>query len=427
MAIRILLVLFMALTLVSQAVAQSADQEVVSVVDTPDPVIPGQDITYTITLRNNGPNPAVNGGLNVNLGTNLSHVSNVPPPGFTCFVFGNSITCNTPSFAVGTVQIVIVAKLAASLVNFPDGSVSSVFFPSGTTIDPIPGNNQQTIATQWDSPQIDLSIAVTDTPDPVGPDQNIVYSVTVNQAGPDTAQNVNVNAFNNGSLRYQSISAPAGFTCTPPAVGGTPTFTCNAPTVAPGTYAFTLTVLADDGILGPSDGSVAIAFSALGTGNDTNTSNNQETEETIYRTPDADVSIAVDDLPDPVQLDGDFVYLVTMHNHGPDTASNATLSTFNNGSLRYQNIEAPVGSTCTLPAVGAAPTLSCRVTTLPAGADLAVIVTVRADEALIGPNGGTVSSSFTASSATQDPDGLDNTDTENTVVQSFRLFKDGFE
>jgi len=36
------------------ALAQSADQEVVSVVDSPDPVIPGNTLTYTITLRNNG-------------------------------------------------------------------------------------------------------------------------------------------------------------------------------------------------------------------------------------------------------------------------------------------------------------------------------------------------------------------------------------
>ncbi|AVP97454.1 hypothetical protein C7S18_09700 [Ahniella affigens] len=427
MACRLFCVLMLAMTLVTQAFAQSADQEVVSVVDSPDPVIPGQNITYTITLRNNGPNPAVNGGLNVNLSNNLTHLSNTPPPGFTCFVAGANMTCNTPSFAVGTVQIVIVARLEPALVNFPDGSVTSVFFPSGTTVDPVPGNNQQSSITQWDSPQIDLSIAVTDTPDPVGPDQNIVYSITVNQAGPNNAQNVNMNTFNNGSLRFQSINPAPGFSCTPLAVGATPTLTCNAATVPPGTYAFTLTVLADDAILGPSDGSVAIAFSAGGTGNDTNQANNQETEDTIYRTPDADLSIAVDDLPDPAQLGSDFTYLVTMHNHGPDAATNATINSFNNGSLRYQSIETPMGSTCTLPAVGAAPTISCRVSSLASGSDMAVIVTVRTDEALLGPNGGTVSTVFSAGSAIQDPDGLDNSETENTVVQSSLLFRNGFE
>ena len=66
------------------AVAQSADQEVVSVVDAPDPVVPGQNVTYTVTVRNNGPNAASAGGLNVNLANALTHLSNTPPAGFTC-------------------------------------------------------------------------------------------------------------------------------------------------------------------------------------------------------------------------------------------------------------------------------------------------------------------------------------------------------
>ena len=39
--------------------AQSADQEVVSVVDAPDPVTPGSTLSYTVTIRNNGPDAAV--------------------------------------------------------------------------------------------------------------------------------------------------------------------------------------------------------------------------------------------------------------------------------------------------------------------------------------------------------------------------------
>jgi len=111
------------------AFAQSADQEVVSVIGSPDPVVPGQNITYTVTVRNNGPDAAVNGGLNVNLGGSLTHVSNTPPAGFTCFVAGANMTCNTPSFASGaTVMITIVVRVDDSLLNFPDGSITSNFF-----------------------------------------------------------------------------------------------------------------------------------------------------------------------------------------------------------------------------------------------------------------------------------------------------------
>ena len=74
------------------AFAQSADQEVVSVVDSPDPVVPGQNMTYTITLRNNGPDAATNGGVNVALANEVTHVSTVAPPGFTCQFLGNNGT-----------------------------------------------------------------------------------------------------------------------------------------------------------------------------------------------------------------------------------------------------------------------------------------------------------------------------------------------
>lgn len=412
---------------VSTVQAQSADQEVVGVLDAPDPVVPGQNVTYTVTMRNNGPSAATNGGLNVNLANGLTHVSNSPPPGFSCFVLGNSMTCNTPSFAPGTVQIVIVARLDESLLNFPDGSVTSNFFPSGVTPDPNPDNNSKTSTTNWDSPQMDLSISVADAPDPVGPDQNIVYSVAVTQSGPNPATNVNVNVFNNGSLRYQSVNAPAGFSCAPPAIGAAPTFSCSAATVAPGSYSFTVIARADDDVLGPNDGTIATVFSVTGIGNDTNTANNSETESTAYVTPDADLSIAVDDLPDPALLDGTIEYLVTMHNAGPNAAANATINVFNPGSLRYQAIDAPADTNCTLPNAGAAPTLSCRVASLAAGATLGIIVTVRSDEALIGPNGGTVTTVFGSTSPTQDPDGNDNSENEETQILAWRLFKDGFE
>lgn len=427
MPYRLLLLMLMLISLAGQVQAQSADQQVVSVVDSPDPVIPGQNITYVVTMRNNGPDAAVNGGLNVNLAGGLTHVSNIPPPGFTCFVLGANMSCIAPSFAPGTVQITIVAQLDPSRVNFPDGSVTSNFFTSGTTSDPNPANNSASVTTQWDSPQFDLSLTVADTPDPVGPDQNIVYDVHVVQAGPDSPTNVNFNVVNNGSLRFQSITTPPGFNCARPAVGGTPLFNCNAATLAPGNYDFTVVLRADDDVLGINDGTVSTHFDVGGTGNDINQGNNGETESTAYVTPDADLSIAVDDLPDPALLGSSFEYLATMSNAGPDAAANATITLSNTGTLRYQSIEAPAGTNCTVPAVGAAPTLSCRVASLAVGADLAIIVTVRSDEALIGPNGGTVTTAFSANGTTLDPDNSDNAQNETTQILPVRLFRDGFE
>jgi uncharacterized repeat protein (TIGR01451 family) len=399
------------------AFAQSADQEVVSVTDAPDPVAPGATLTYTITLRNNGPDPAVNGGINVNLPLAVTHQNTVTPAGFTCFFLGNNGSCTTPSFAAGsTVVFTMNVLVSDSLAFFPDQSISANFFPSGTTTDPNSANNMKTASTTVDSPQIDLSLTVTDSPDPVFPDGNITYTVPVTNSGPDTATSVNFNVFNNGTLRFQSATVPAGWNCTLPAVNATATFTCTrASFPASTTDNFIVVVQAQQAVLGLNDGTVSTAFGVNGTGNDTNQANNNETEDTAYVTPDVDMAVAVSDSPDPVTPDNNITYTVTVQNNGPDTAPNATLNSFNNGSLQFQSATVPAGWNCTLPAVNAAPTFTCTNPSFPNGASSVFTFVVRASSVILGINDGTVSTNFTAGSAVADPNNANNSETEDTA------------
>jgi uncharacterized repeat protein (TIGR01451 family) len=416
------------LMLSGAAFGQSADQEVVSVVDSPDPATPGQSLTYTIVVRNNGPDAATNGGLNVNLDQALSLTSSNVPAGFTCYSFGNNISCTNPSFAAGTsATITLVTMVPPHLLNFPDGAFNTAFSTSGVTPDPNNGNNAQSSTTSYDSPQIDLSLTVADSPDPVGPDQNITYSATVTNAGPDTATNVNFNVYNNNTLRFQSVTAPAGFACMPPAVGAAPVFTCTAATVPIGTYNFSVVLRAQQDVLGVNDGTVSTYFGTGGTGNDINPNNNDETEVTAYVTPDADFSIDVGDTPDPAMLDGSFEYLVTMTNAGPDTATNAVMNMYNAGTLQFQSIEAPLGYNCTVPAVGATSTLSCTTPSFAPGTVHEFIITVRANPNAFPPTGGSAESVFNTGSGIADPNGSNNTQNETTAIISAFLFRDGFE
>jgi hypothetical protein len=75
----------------------------VSAVDSPDPIVPGNNITYTVTIRNNGPDPAVNGGLNkpqrlADVRQNASSARPASPASASA----QFISCTIPSFAVGT-------------------------------------------------------------------------------------------------------------------------------------------------------------------------------------------------------------------------------------------------------------------------------------------------------------------------------------
>ena len=192
--------------------AQSADQELLSATDSPDPVIPGNNITYTVQVRNNGPDPAVNGGLNMNISGSLAYVSAIGPAGFTCFNIGNNASCTNPAFPAGTTAtFTVIASVPPSLLAFPDGTVTSNFFTSGVTTDPNGVNNSMLVTTSYDSPQVDLQLTASDSPDPVFPDGIITYTVDVTNAGPDTATSVNFNAVPTSSLAFHTwTSLPDG-------------------------------------------------------------------------------------------------------------------------------------------------------------------------------------------------------------------------
>src|SRR5688500_541214 len=96
---------------VSLSVFAQADQQLVSVVDAPDPVVPGNTLTYTINWQNNGPNPAVNGGINVSLPGEVTYLNTVTPAGFTCATFGSAVSCTNPSAAPGSAQFVMTVTV----------------------------------------------------------------------------------------------------------------------------------------------------------------------------------------------------------------------------------------------------------------------------------------------------------------------------
>jgi len=414
-----LFVLFMLTSLT--ALGQSADQQMLSATDSPDPVVPGNNVTYTISIRNNGPDPAVNGGLNANISANLSIVSMNASAGFTCFALGNNLSCTNPSFPSGTTAtFTIVGQVAGHLLNFPDGSLSSFFFTSGTTPDPNNGNNSSTVTTNYDSPQMDLALTVSDSPDPVAPDGDITYTVNVTNNGPDPASSVNFNVYNNNTLRFQSVTTPSGWSCIPPAVDAAPVFTCTNPSFAGGASStFTVVLRAYDEVLGVNDGTVSAVFSVNGTGDDTNDNNNTETEETLYSTSDADMAIvSVTDSPDPVGPDGDITYTVQVANNGPDAATNATMSVYNNNSLRFQSVSAPGGWSCAAPAVDAAPIFSCTNPSFANAASATFTVVLRAYDEVLGINDGTVSAVFTTGSSLADPNNANNSETENTAYST---------
>ena len=109
----------------------------VAATDSPDPVIVGSTLTYTITITNNGPNDALGVVLGDVLPAGAAFVSGDWPVGNSCSNAGGIVTCDIGAVpASGTVDVTIV-------VNAPDtaGIITNIPAVASVTNDPVTGNN----------------------------------------------------------------------------------------------------------------------------------------------------------------------------------------------------------------------------------------------------------------------------------------------
>jgi uncharacterized repeat protein (TIGR01451 family) len=113
---------------------------------------------------------------------------------------------------------------------------------SSATADPAPGGESATATTTVSVTSADLSLTKVDDADPVAAGGSLTYTITVNNAGPDTATNVTMNDTLPAGTTFVSVAAPAGWTCTTPAVGATGLVSCTNPGMVIGNAAFTLVV-----------------------------------------------------------------------------------------------------------------------------------------------------------------------------------------
>jgi uncharacterized repeat protein (TIGR01451 family) len=157
----------------------------------PDPVGPGQHLTYHLTVTNNGASsgPSTTSGVTVTdpLPAGVTLVSATPSKG-SCSETA-TISCALgifPGGASATIDIVVtVSPLASS------GTLTNTATVSAVTADPNLANNTATATTTIVN-GADLSITKTGSPDPVHTGQNLTYTLTVHNGGPLAASSVSV-------------------------------------------------------------------------------------------------------------------------------------------------------------------------------------------------------------------------------------------
>jgi uncharacterized repeat protein (TIGR01451 family) len=211
----------------------------VTMASSPDPVLAGNDLTYTIIVANNGPDNASSVTVTDNLPTEVSFVSCNSTGGGSCSGSGNNRMVTFTSLAAGaseTVTLVVNVNGAHDTIITNTASVASI------TFDPNPGNDSVTTTTSIIN-QADLAITKTASPATVDTGLNVTYTITIANNGANSAANVTLTDNLSASTTFVSNSGASAWTCFDPAVGSTGAITCSNSSLANGgTATFTVVV-----------------------------------------------------------------------------------------------------------------------------------------------------------------------------------------
>ena len=133
----------LAVVLLVPTTAEAATADLaVTTTDSPDPVVEGAELTYTVTISNLGPESASGVTLTDELSSQVQFVSASASQG-SCDIKGKTVTCELGMLAVGdaTVTIKVTPKKAGQLTNS-----ASVAIAQGDD-DPGSANNTDTETT----------------------------------------------------------------------------------------------------------------------------------------------------------------------------------------------------------------------------------------------------------------------------------------
>jgi len=143
----------------------------------PDPVIAGNDLTYTVTVTNNGPDTATSVTVTDNLPAETTFVSCSSTGGGVCGGSGNNQTVTFASLASGQSEtITFVANVSCSVA---DGTaINNTATVSSFTSDPDTTNDSATATTTVSNPPPTITNATAD-PSVLWPPNHRMVNVTV--------------------------------------------------------------------------------------------------------------------------------------------------------------------------------------------------------------------------------------------------------
>ncbi len=366
----------------------------VSKSDSQDTVLAGGSFNYNITVTNNGPSSA----------TGVRAVDTLPA-GFTfssgsgCTAVGQQVTCNIGDLTNGGVaNRTIAVNVSAALAH--GVRLTNTVTVSGNETDLNPGNNSDQEGTTVNR-QANLAVVKSDSSDPVVAGTSFSYSVQVTNNGPSNASGIRINDTLPAGLTFKTAGSSSECTNAGQAV------TCTISSLVVGnTTSRTIAVDVDASL--PDGTKLTNTASVSGNEADPVQGNNSESEQTTFNRR-SDVGLSMVDSP-PVVLPGKQVsYYITVTNHGPSQASGVSLTDNLPPGTSLFSATASQGS-CS----GSNP-VTCNLGTLGVSSSAQITVVVTVDPSATG----TLSNSASVTRNEVDPNGGNNSATEETLVGEF--------
>lgn len=336
--------------------------------DSPDPVAGGNDVTYSIRVTNGGPDDATGVAVTDTLDAAVTLVSATFAQGTPCTSGGTPVvvTCELGAIASGnnvTGTIVVTAPVV-EVTETIDNSVSV----TADQADPDATNNTAAAQTTVVPPgpaQADLAVTKVGSPDPLFSDAgDLVYTITVDNNGPDGATGVTLTDTLPAGVTFVSVETSTG-TCGDPDLGGT--LTCGLGSLASGSNATVGITVTPDTVTETTELSNTATVGA--TEVDPVPANNSATATTTLNPPSADMSVGVTSTPSEPAIGDSITYTITVDNDGPSSNTGVTVTvtlpagaTFESASIDQGACETVKGTLiCTIGAMEAGATVTAEV------------------------------------------------------------------
>jgi len=357
--------------------------------DAPDPVVAGEDLTYTVTVTNNGPHDAT-GVTVMEIRSNwVTYKSGTPSQG--------SYELDTGAWYIGylasgaSATLTLVVTVDSSITGWISNQVKLFL----NEADSDGSNNSDEEYTEVIA-EADLEVTKTGEPGSVAPGSDLTYTVVVTNHGPSLATEISAADTLPSGVTYKSDTTSQG---TYDSGSGA---WCVGNLASGESASLTLVVTVDSSTTGTLTNEVAVS----GNEDDPDETNNSDTEDTDVIA-QADLEVTKTGEPGSVAPGSDVTYTIVVTNHGPSDATGVNVTETLPSGVTYKSDSPSQGTYDSGTGVWDVGNLASG-----NGATLTLVVTVDSSTT------GTLTNDVSAIGEQDDPDPVNNIDTEQSKVSS---------